>query len=359
MPNIIFYVIGIAVTLYLCIRFKLVPFGMAVTTTSDIDFASPTFAPILQAELTNKTALLDAGILAPANDNIIKPDATGNHITIPSWDSILGDSDRIVTDTDPTYNKMTTFTQNAVVLQRYKAWAIEDIVKTISGADPSVELARNFGAFIAYDLQRIAISVKKGCFANADLAASHSTGATYSGAVIDVNPIIAAKLLAGDNMSRLDRCVMHSKPYGDALIKRIASPVNLNNNVYETGQITQLLGSAVSTDDGLSAVAGVYSTMFAAPGAMIYKFIKKETLNLTGAMIYDLGNNIQLELSRSQKGGGTDQITIRYSVVVHLNGMSFSSAVTNPTNAELATGANWTKVAPDNKQIRIVELKTA
>ena len=357
MPNIIFYLILGVIAFLVCKKFKFVPFGMAVITTDDIDFQNPVFADVMDAQLTTKTELLSSGILAPATDQMIKPDSTGTHIIVPGWESIGRGSDRIVSDGDVTLNKFGTFKQRIVFLERQKGWNFEQLTKTITSADATMEIAKQLATFLAVDLQDIALAVRKGAFASASLSASHSTGATYTAAQISEVGVVKAKLKLGDNSSKLDRCMIHSVPHADAVIQRLASN-NLNNNVYNSGTLSQILGSVVSVDDGLTPVAGIYPTVFAAPGAIVYKFRKRETSNLTNAALYDIGNNIELELFRTTKGGGQDQVIVRYSLAVHINGMSFNEAVSNPTNEELATGTNWLKVAPEDKQIPIVELLT-
>jgi hypothetical protein len=69
--------------------------------------------------------------------------------------------------------------------------------------------------------------------------------------------------------------------------------------------------------------------------------------------------NIYLELSRDAKAaGGTDEVITRVSCMVHTPGVAYADAAPeNPTLAQLATGSNWTKVAPD-KLIKVAELKT-
>jgi hypothetical protein len=47
-----------------------------------------------------------------------------------------------------------------------------------------------------------------------------------------------------------------------------------------------------------------------------------------------------------------------FALKLGFRGVSFTAGIDNPTTTELAKGSNWTKVAPDNKLIRIVRLIT-
>jgi len=57
-------------------------------------------------------------------------------------------------------------------------------------------------------------------------------------------------------------------------------------------------------------------------------------------------------------GGGTNKLYWYSHFAVGFRGVSFSAGIDNPTTAQLATGSNWTKVAPDDKLIRVVRLIT-
>jgi len=73
-----------------------------------------------------------------------------------------------------------------------------------------------------------------------------------------------------------------------------------------------------------------------------------------------VGNNVEVELNRvATTNGGQDQFITRASFVTHVPGVAWAGTSTgNPTNTALATGSNWSKVASDDKLIRIVELQT-
>jgi len=91
---------------------------------------------------------------------------------------------------------------------------------------------------------------------------------------------------------------------------------------------------------------------------MVYKLRNRPGSAMTNRSVVKTGG-IYLELTRDAKqAGGTDEIITRVSCMVHTPGVAWADAAPeNPTLAQLATGSNWSKVAPD-KLIRVAELKT-
>ena len=91
---------------------------------------------------------------------------------------------------------------------------------------------------------------------------------------------------------------------------------------------------------------------------MVYKLRSRPGSAMSNKNVINTAG-INLELSRDSKtAGGTDEIITRVSCMVHTPGVAWEAAAPeNPTLAQLATGSNWAKVAPD-KLIKIAELKT-
>ena len=75
----------------------------------------------------------------------------------------------------------------------------------------------------------------------------------------------------------------------------------------------------------------------------------------------------RIRLSNQTKIGETDRDSLkgidylinRTHYLVHPNGISWvgNAAGNSPSNAELATGTNWSKVFTDNRNIRITQLR--
>jgi hypothetical protein len=337
---------------------------MAATTLANIDFNSSTWKDIVLGEFTQKLGLLSSGLLMDAGSAIDSLDK-GYTVTMPHWDTLSGEMDVITTSLTTTVNSLATYKDIAVWCEREKAWGADQMVRVVSGADPAAEVARQIAEYLANELHKIAINVLAGVF-SVELATSHSTGTQFSGANIDIAGVQAARLLQGDNMENLKIALLNSKPYSDALLSGLITNTvvqGVANEQYRSGMVGQLLGMNPVMTDKLTATASVYPSYFGAPGAMVYKFrerpVSSETnANITrvsvGGLIFDIEKH-RVALT----AGGQDVLIIRFSGLAHVPGVQWDgTVVSNPTNTQLATASSWTKVATDNKLIRIVQLNT-
>ena len=338
---------------------------MASTNLSNIDFNSSTWKDIFAGEFTDRLGFLTSGAMASVNDSVISPDDKGYTVTIPHWNTLSGDTDVITSSLTTTVNSLATYKDIGVWCEREKAFGADQLVKVVSGADPAAEIARQMAQYIANEVHKQAMNVLAGVF-SVELATTHSTGSTFAGGTINTDGILTAKQKLGDNQDQLTIALLNSKVYQDALRDGI-----ITNNVsgvsaeqFRSGMIGQMLGMNPVMTDKLTATSSVYPSYFAAPGAMIYKFRNRPVSIQSNANITRVNANgiiADIELYRNPTtGGGQDILIMRYSAVTHVPGVQYdgSGTATNPTNAQLATAANWTKVATDDKLIKIVELKT-
>lgn len=337
---------------------------MAASTLANIDFNSSAFKDIMAGEFTDKLGLLTAGAMQSVPDNIVSSTDKGYTVSIPHWNTISGDADVISTSLTTTVNALATYKDIGVWCEREKAWGAEQIVKVVSGGDPTAEIAKQLANYLAVELHKQAVNTISGVF-SVELATTHSTGSTYAGATINNDGILAAKQKLGDNQDMLTIALMNSKVYQDALRDgMITNPImNVANEQYRTGMVGKLLGMDATMTDKFTATSSVYPSYFCAPGSVIYKFRERTSMaqsnaNLTRIVAGDLV--AELELHRvALTNGGQDVLILRWSSLTHVPGVQFDGTVTsNPTNAQLATASSWTKVATDDKLIRIVELKT-
>lgn len=327
---------------------------MAATTIADIKFASEVFKATFSAVFTSRIAMFLSGFLVRASDNMISRDQTGQTASFTSWDALSGSSDKIIPDTLASVNALSMYKDTAPWLEREKVWGFEDLIKTITGVDPTKEVAAKMAEWYARDVIASAVAALQGPFASA-LLASHVYSAI--GTTITPEAIANAKLLQGDNLEDLIIGLMHSKPYMDALKDKIAVDQAYADDYFRSGTIHTMLGMNVSLDDRFAAVAGVYPSYFGAPGAMVYQTRKRPGLDLSNDKIIPMGD-FDIEIIREGlRGGGTTYVALRTSMLVHLLGMQYTGAA-NPTNATLATAGNWTKAVSDNKLIKVVQLKT-
>ncbi len=333
---------------------------MASTILTDVNFQSQVFKDTMLGEFTDRLGLLSSGILVEAPENVVSANDKGYTVAIPKWNTLSGDSVQITSSTSTTINNFTDYKDVGVWVEREKAWGSDQMVAIVAGKDPTEEIARQLGMYGAIEMHRIAMKTLTGVFATA-LASTHSTGATYSGAVISPDAIVGAKYLLGDNNDLLKVIVMNSKVEADAIKEKILTYDNGVADTYNTGRVGNLLGLTPTISDKLAAVVSIYSSYIGAVGSMIYKLRNRVTQRFTNANVYKIGQ-FEVELNREAKtAGGQDELIMRWSGLTHVPGVAWQtgSVASNPTDAQLATGSNWSKVATDDKLIRIVELKTA
>lgn len=337
---------------------------MAAITLDDLagKFQSEAFKATLKGVFTKALSFFGSGFLTEVPSEVVDPNQIGEYGNMPQWNVDTSDPDQITTSSTTTINKLSQYKDRFAWMELEKGWGAQELVNTVAGRsnDMIEEIATHIGEYWAYALQKRAINILKGICATA-LASSHSTVAVYSGATITNAGVLAAKYKLGDWHRMLNLILMHSKVHGDAVSNNLITfPAGaVGNNTFVTGSPGQILGLMPYADDDLSHTAGVYPSYLGGRGSMVYKLRNRANASLTNRNVIKLGG-IDLELNRDAKNaGGTDEIITRVSAMVHCPGVAWADAApANPTLAQLATGSNWSKVAPD-KLIKIAELKTA
>jgi hypothetical protein len=192
----------------------------------------------------------------------------------------------------------------------------------------------------ARDRQSMLKSILSGVFAAASMSGnvldiSANVGAA---AVISGETVLDAKQLMGDSADKLTAIAMHSATFTklqkDNLIAFIPDAEGKIN-------IPTYLGYRVIVDDGMPASGGVYTTY------------------LFGAGAIGLGNAFAKHTTETDRDilAGDDILVNRQAFILHPRGVKWtgsSVAGAAPTNGELATAANWTRVY-ENKNVRIVK----
>lgn len=324
---------------------------------SDFNFQSDAFQDTLQAELVDALSFKSSGILTDGSGFLDKT-KTGEFINVPQYETLADAMTQVTTGSEKTTNDFADYKSTAVWVQREGAWGIESLVKTITGKDPLTEIARQVANKVAVTIQTTVINVLKGIFATA-LSSSHSTGTTYTGSTIDYDGIFGAKQKLGDAQMQLTRVIANSKVVSDigGLNRAVFTNTTLGVEAAVNAVVPVVAGMNTWMEDAITAVSSVYSTYISAPGAIIFLIGNWSRRDVNGNPV--VSNGIDVEFQRiAEVGGGTDNIFVRVRYMVHPMGMEYNSATVNPTDAQLATGSNWTKSVDDDRKIKIVELKT-
>lgn len=167
---------------------------------SGVNYASESFQRVMQAVFSHKLSLFNS-MLMLAPDELVPPVA-GDYASVPQWNVISGNADKITNGLTTTINAPTQFKHRWAWVEREKAWGADEIILTIAGSehDATVAIANMLGEYWASEIHKTAINVASGAFADA-LAATHVLD--DSGATITPEKIVDAKLKLGDNSDKL------------------------------------------------------------------------------------------------------------------------------------------------------------
>jgi hypothetical protein len=331
---------------------------MPATTLASLAglFQTTVFKDLLAGEFTHKLALYNS-ILMKAPDSLISPNDRGTHVSFRKMNVLTGDMDQITNGLTTTINSVVPWMDTAAWVEREKAWGVEDIINTVTGDDLTQPIAAMIAEYLALQVHKSATATATGVFATA-LASTHIQDDGAS--LINTDGILAAKQLLGDNADKFTAFVCNSKVKTDAVKLLLTNKVQSTDSTITSGLVDEILGLRISTSDLLTKIGTQYPSYLGMMGSMIYQFRKRIRHNYTNANIVDIGIG-DIELSRdSVTNGGQDRLILRTSYLTHIPGVQFDTTVTNnPTDAELATGATWTKTAPDDKLIPLVQYLSA
>jgi hypothetical protein len=327
---------------------------MAKTQIADIIQPS-VFNPYVIQRTMQKSDLFSSGIVQAVPELQLGVGKGNKLINMPYFQDLSGNSQVLSDSSSLVPKKIGTNQDVAVQLFRGDAWSSNDLAGTLSGADPQGAIADLVAGYWARDFQATLVAMLNGVFnpTGGALGTSHTnkisiedgnaataTNKISAGAVIDT----MSKL--GDAYDQLTAIVMHSVPYFN-LVKQ-----DLIQFIQPSGadvQIPTFLGKRVIVDDGCPVVAGSTSGF-------------KYTTYLfgSGAVGYAEGTpEVATETARDSLAGD-DILVNRKHYVLHPRGVKFTNssvAGVSPTNAELSTVANWSKVYED-KAIRMVSMVT-
>jgi hypothetical protein len=167
---------------------------------------------------------------------------------------------------------------------------------------------------------------------------------------VSAEAVIDAAQTMGDSQEDLALLMMHSVIY-TRLKKQ-----NLIDFIPDSeGRVrfATYLGYRIVVDDNCPAVAGsnriLYSTYLVGMGAIAFAEVPPPM-------------PVEVDREPSQGNGqGVDYLWTRRQYIMHPYGIKWTSssmAGTSPTNAELATTANWDRVYTERKMIKLAELVT-
>jgi len=251
----------------------------------------------------------------------------GKIFDAPFWKDITGASSVPSETVATTVNAITSSQQDVRRQFREDAWGGNSLAKILAGDNALDKLAEMVNGYWAYNYDLNLINSLEGI--KLDNKANDGSDLFNETAVqFDENGVYDTQALVGEHQGKFDSIVVHSKI--ETLMKKQNSIDYIP--ISDQGQtIKKYLGMNLIVDDNVTEAGGVYTSI-------LFK---------SGSVQYGVGSTDYLptELERDATTGfGIDNIYSRRVFSLHPVGFSWadsSVAGTSPTDAELATAANW------------------
>ena len=356
---------------------------MAVTKIADV-VVPELFTPYVIERTAEKSRILQSGI-AVANPKLNElVTAGGVTMQMPFWKDLQGDDEVLSDNTPLTPNKIGSGKDIAALLMRGNAWGANDLAGALAGDDPMDAIVDLVADYWARKEQKTLLSVLQGVFANADMAdhvLDRSTAGIEGGVILD------GKQLLGDAADQLQAVMMHSATYTE-LQKQKA--IEYNEVVDSNGnsiQIPTYMGYSVVVDDSMPVEQnykktsdetlvsgknyytlsdGVYTLVKNPDVSDIDDYYEEDYKEYTtylfarGVIGRGEGTPVSMVSTETDRDSlaGEDYLINRRAFVLHPFGIKWKGtpAGVTPSNAELATGANWERVY-ESKNIGLVAIK--
>jgi len=330
---------------------------MAITKIADV-IVPEIFLPYMEERTAALTAVINSGILVRDAEWDAKASLAGKLQEMPFWQDLDGDDEVLSDGGALTAGKIVASKDVSRNHLRGKAWGTNDLAKHLAGDDPMRAIAELVAEYRARRIQAQTISTLKGVFAAASMADNVNDIHMASGTPTSANYLTGATFVdscqkLGDSKSKLTAVMMHSAVEAHLLKLDLIDYVPDSEG---KDMIGVFQGKRVIIDDGLptETIDGrtVYSTFLFGAGALAYG-IGNDNTPIEGGF-----GTWQLEMSREALAHESYLIT-RWKNIIHPRGVKWtesSVAGVSPTNAEIATAANWTRVF-EAKNVRMVKIR--
>jgi len=282
----------------------------------------------------------------------------GREVKMPFWKDLTA-TRQLLSDSAPlTVNKIGTDQDVARIHNDAQVWSVNHLAKVVSGDDPMQAIVDLVAQYWARTDEGLIVSCLKGMFAAGSMAGnllaihSESVAGTASSTKLNGATFVDACAKLGDRADRLTAVAMHSAT--EAALRKL-DLIDFIPDSEGKPLLRVFQGRRVVVDDNLPTRAGttdgtVYTTYLFGAGAFAKGSSKLDSTPLQGGF-----GTEGVEIARSPLDSDTILIN-RRRYLLHPRGVKFTSASVagdSPTNAELETGANWSRVW-ENKNVRIV-----
>lgn len=324
---------------------------MAITNLSDVvnSASMQAFAQFFDKAYHDNSTFLKSGIAA--TDPLIAARCAtvgfgGKTVNMPFWGD-LRTASRVATDTsDLPVNGIATGQDVAVIQRRETAFGVTDLAVDLAGDDPMAWIASRLGAYWAREDETRIIKTLQGIFASTGAGANlilDISGESGDAAILGKDTLIWAAQKLGDKKGNLTAVAMNS--YAEAFLASLDAQSTLYRPSDAKGTLPTYNGKSIVMDDNLN-----YDT--STKVAEIYLF------GAGAVALNDVPVKNGFEAGRDPLvNGGQDYVVSRHHNIAHVRGMAWAGTASGvaPTDTELSTAENWTKVY-DDKDIRVVKL---
>lgn len=354
---------------------------MAATQVSDV-VVPRVFTPYIQQMTEERSRLIQSGVVATNAELTRLVGGGGKTFDVPSFQDLDASdatgADNVSSDAiadiqaatapaaadfprnDSTPDKIQTSNEVAVKLVRNKSWSSTGLSNELAGADPMAAIGGRVAGYWIRRLQRIFINTMNGIIADNAAAPSggdtHTqndlindiSGASYSAGVTDFSAeaFLDTLVTMGDAQEDLVAVMVHSVVYNRMQKNNL---IDFIPDARGETMIPTFLGREVIVDDGMPRTGNVYDSWVFGRGSV-----------LLGTGTPDVPTEVHRD-PLAGNGGGQETLTNRNVWTMHPVGHAFiQGSIPNggPSNADLATAANWSRVYPERKQIKFARLVT-
>src|SRR5688572_4526152 len=329
--------------------------------TAVADVIIPTeFERYVIERTAEKAAFYRSGIVEMSDAFHELASGGGREVKMPFWKDLTATRQLLSDAGSLTVNKITSDQDIARIHNDAQVWSVNHLAKVISGDDPMQAIVDLVAGYWARTDEGLIVSCLKGIFAAASMAGnllsikSESIAAQTAASRLNGATFVDATVKLGDRSDRLTAVAMHSAT--EAALRKL-DLIDFIPDSEGKAQIRVFQGRRVIVDDNLPVRAGttdgqVYTSYLFGPGAF-----GKGAAALDGTPLQGGHGTEGVELARVPLDSDTVLIN-RRRYILHPRGVKFTSAsvaADSPTNAELETGTNWTRVF-ENKNVRIVAI---
>ncbi len=329
---------------------------MAKTAVSDI-IVPDIFEPYVIERTAELTAFGESGIIETDEEISTLAGGGGRTVNMPYFKDLTG-ARQILSDSGSlTVNKIETGKDIAAIQTDGQAWSVNVLAKYLSGDDPMAAIGDLVGGYWARASEASLISSIQGVVASTSFnnildIASESIAGQSATTRLNGTTFIDALLKLGDRADRLVAIGMHSAT--EAALRK-ADLITFVPDSEGKASVATFQGRRVIVDDNMPTRAGttdgtVYTSVLFGAGAF-----GRGAAPLSGDPLEGGFGTEGVEFTRDALA--SDSILInRRRFILHPRGVKWNSASMAgeaPTDAELATASNWTRVY-EAKNVRIV-----